>query len=57
MSLSIVKFYIRFFVVVYIHNTVCISAFINVYQTLLCLYKQLYKLNNIVNINVYKKLS
>jgi hypothetical protein len=57
MSLSIVKFYIRFFVVVYIHNTVCISAFINVYQTLLCLYKRFYKLNNIVNINVYKKLS
>jgi hypothetical protein len=32
----------KFFVVVYLNNTVCISAFINVYQPLLCLYKQLW---------------
>jgi hypothetical protein len=31
--------YIKFFVVVYLNNTVSISAFINVYQPLLRLYK------------------
>jgi hypothetical protein len=47
---------VKFFVVVYLNNTVCISAFINVYQTLLCLYKQLHKPNKIVYIYVCKEI-